>query len=342
MPDVPFFQFGMGLRSKYIYKQGVLLDALTGAELRRWEVRHATIVPPEYRVCLTTVDGRTVEILEDARGVWIDDATGRKALPGTEHPVRLPDFAGHRHASILRVLHHEILMNVTERGPLPNFLVYKRPWYRDGAMMALCLKATGNLDLLRGWILGLREPFDRNNGGETEADNLGQALFLISLVGDRGHPLVARVLAELRRFETRDAQGLYIKGRSDFASHAVYQTKWAKYGLRALGLDDPYTIPRLADSYSSLFWMDYRDIHVAGAEASDRGHYPYLGWATDHFLGQKRSPISNRDYPLTWEGHASQADYRGMALIDPVFAREKISVPHTWHAAEIFLYLNDR
>jgi hypothetical protein len=26
---------------------------------------------------------------------------------------------------------------------------------------------------------GLREPYDRNNAGETEADNLGQALYLV-------------------------------------------------------------------------------------------------------------------------------------------------------------------
>jgi hypothetical protein len=30
-----------------------------------------------------------------------------------------------------------------------------------------------------------------------------------------------------------------------------------------------------------------------------------------------------------------------MAVIDPVFVRQKICVPHTWHAAEIFLYLLD-
>ena len=70
-----------------------------------------------------------------------------------------------------------------------------------------------------------------------------------------------------------------------------------------------------------------------------RGRYPYLGWATDHFLGQKRSPISNRDYPLTWEIAASQARYEGMAIIDPVFVTQRTAAPHTWHAAEIFLYV---
>lgn len=41
-------------------------------------------------------------------------------------------------------------------------------------MVALALKETGNLGLLKPWILGLREPFDKNNQGETEADNPGR------------------------------------------------------------------------------------------------------------------------------------------------------------------------
>ncbi len=284
-------------------------------------------------------EGQEVRIAEDESGVWIEEKERRTLVEGTRAPVRLPRFDEHRYASILRVLHHEILINVADGLPVPNFYVYKKPWYRDGAMMALCLQKTGNLAVIRDWILGLREPFDRNNAGESEADNPGEALFLISLVSDKNHPLVPKLLEALKKFEVRDGDKLYIKGRSDFALHPVYQTKWAKYGLRALGLPDPYTIPAVPDSYSSLFWMDYRDQHVKGTEATDRNLYPYLGWATDHFLGEKKSPISNRDYPLTWEIRASQADYKGMEIISPVLAREKISVPHTWHAAEVFLYV---
>lgn len=36
--------------------------------------------------------------------------------------------------------------------------------------------------------------------------------------------------------------------------------------------------------------------------------YPNLGWACDNFHGIKTSPISNRDYPLTWEIGASEAE----------------------------------
>jgi hypothetical protein len=159
-------------------------------------------------------------------------------------------------------------------------------------------------------VLGLTEPYDRNNNGETEADNLGQALYLVSLVSDKNRPLVDKVLKEMPRFEVDAPGGKYLKGRSDFSFHPVYQTKWAKYGLRALGLPDPYVVPRIEDSYSALFWMDYRDTYVRSEDARDLS-YPYLDWACDHFHGLKRSPISNRDYPLTWGEERQRGQLRG-------------------------------
>ena len=339
VPDVKFFLFGMGARTKLLYRDGILFDAKSGRELHRWKVRKEIIVPPDYSVSLETEDGAAITLREDSEAVWLEQGGQRTALEGTKSPVKLPDFAGKKFPRVLRVLHQELLVNIVEAGPVPNFFVYERPWYRDGAMVALALKETGNLDLLKPWILGLREPFDKNNKGETEADNLGQALFLISLVADKSHPLVAKVLAEVPRFEKSDANGKYILGRSDFADHPVYQTKWLKYGLRALGLPDPYIIPKVADSYGALFWMDYRDQHTTGKDSDDRGPYPYLGWACDHFHGTKKSLLSNRDYPLTWEKNASGANYDGLTIISPVLAEKKISPPHTWHAAEAFLLL---
>ena len=87
--------------------------------------------------------------------------------------------------------------------------------------------------------------------------------------------------------------------------------------------------------------MDFRDQYVAGHDAADRGSYPYLGWATDHFHGTKQSPISNQDYPLTWEKDASQADYAGIKSLSGDLASSHIAAPHSWHAAEVFLYLKE-
>jgi hypothetical protein len=52
--------------------------------------------------------------------------------------------------------------------------------------------------------------------------------------------------------------------------------------------------------------------------------------------------LANRDYPLTWEQHASQARYEGMKIVAEEFVRQRLAAPHTWHAAEVFLYLTGR
>jgi hypothetical protein len=139
-------------------------------------------------------------------------------------------------------------------------------------------------------------------------------------------------------------RGSHIVGLSDFAEHAVYQTKWLKYGLRRLGLPDPFEIPRVQDDYSALFWMDYRDQHVPCPPFSQRSSdlYPYLAWAEAHFHGwQPPLHLLAQAYPLTWEADASQADYAGMARIAPAFQRGRLCMPHSWHAAEAFLYLHE-
>lgn len=344
LPNVPFFLFGMGQRPKYLYRGGKLVDLRNGLVVQQWNVKSEAILPPEYRVVITKEDGSKLQIIEDEIAVWITDATNRVTIGKTDVSVKLPHFENHKYSRVLRVLHHELLINVTEAGPVPNLFVYKKPWYRDAAMMAMAFQKTGNLRSIRDWIMHLNEPFDRNNNGETEADNLGQALYLISLVSDKKHPLVPTIVLVTKQLEQESPNGKYILGRTDFAEHPVYQTKWLKYGLRALGLNDSsFGVPEKTDSYSALFWMDYRDVHViSNKDANDRDKYPYLGWANDHFYRAKKSPISNRDYPLTWEKEASQADYNGLAMLDQVYIDQKLAAPHTWHAAEIFLYLLDQ
>jgi hypothetical protein len=44
-------------------------------------------------------------------------------------------------------------------------------------------------------------------------------------------------------------------------------------------------------------------------------------------------------YPLTWEKNASAANYPGMTIISEEYRQQRLAAPHTWHAAEIFLYL---
>jgi hypothetical protein len=163
-------------------------------------------------------------------------------------------------------------------------------------------------------------------------------MFLISLASYKNHPLVPVIRREMRRFEKDHP----IEGRSDFASHPVYQTKWTKYGLKCLGLDDFYEVPQVADSYAALFWWNYKANDRPGQEVIESDDYPYLTWAGSHYAGLRKGKLSDQDYPLTWEAKASQADYRGMKVIDEAYVEARLCTPHTWHAAEALLYLLER
>lgn len=351
LPDIRFFLFGMGRRPKLIYHAGAIKDALTGKLLHQWKVEDEVILPHQYTVVLQTSDG-LVRVVEDELGVTIYEGTKTTQLAPAAEKLKLPAFAEYQFGPVLRVLHHEILINVIDGKPVPNFIVYDKPWYRDAAMMAMCLKTTDNVRTIQRWIEELKEPYDRNNRGDQEADNLGQLLYLISLTADKDHPLVKTVIAEIPKFEKRlpeqdspkqdlAKRGSYIEGKTDFALHPVYQTKWLKFGLKSLSLDDPYQIPAVKDSYSPLFWWAYQDQHVAGTRHASKD-YPYLEWAEDHFLGTAKGTLGNRDYPLSWESKASGANYPALGVLHDEYVKQKLSAPHTWHAAEMFLYLIEK
>jgi hypothetical protein len=337
LPKVNFYLFGMGNRDKFLYRDGILFNALTGKIVRQWEVAKETILPCEYTARLNTPDGKKVTITEDEKAVRIKEGTKRLSL--TEGAINLPKFEGHPQAKIMRILLHEILIGIVDTKPVPNFMVYSKPWYRDAAMVAMCLEKTDNLHLIKPWILNLDEPFDRNNAGNREPDNLGQVLYLISLVSDSSHPLVEKVLDTIPEFQ----KGTHLDGLTDFSKHPVYQTKWLKFGLRSLGLEDPYEIPEVFDSYSALFWMDYKEEYVQGRGFSKNSitNYPYLGWAEAHFHGWPAPMSVEEQYPMTWEARASQANYPGMKLVSNEYTDRRICAPHSWHAAEMFLYMLD-
>ncbi|WP_420147005.1 hypothetical protein [Spirosoma sp.] len=348
LPDLKFFQFGMGDRIKLIYRNGRLLNALTGSIEEQWSVRQEIIVPSEYLVHLTLADGQVIQIREDETGVWLLQRNKRpKLIPGTRSRVNLPRFASKTFGPVLRVLHQEVLINVINGRPVPNFLVYYKPWYRDAATMAMVLRTTGNLPLIRDWILAIHDPFDHNNRLET--DNLGEVLLLVSLVSDKNHPVVPVVLDSARRVRKEN----HIVGKTDNVAHPVYQTKWLKYGLKLLGLPDAYVIPKQYDSYSSVFWLDYKHDHVEATTTAEKqpddnfANNPFFGWAEDHFYDHssgpaKRGMVGNIDYPLSWQQRDIDAHYPGLTVLDRDLVKQKIAFPHAWHAAEMFMLLHEK
>lgn len=333
LPHSNYYLFGMGPREKMMYRDGNLVNLQTRKVIDSWTVADESIIPPEYRVDILTVNGEKVSILEDEEGVWIYESGIKRLISGGH--VNLPTFQGMPYSSILRVLHQEILINIVDGKPLPNFLVYSEPWYRDAAIMCMVLEQTGNIGLVKDWILSLSDPYDFQ-AGINEPDNLGQALYMISLVSDTSHPLVPKILSEAKQI----AIDGHLSGTTDGAQHPVYQTAWLKFGLQSLSLEDDYSIPNVSDAYTNLIWW-LSNIRSEEMKPKLTSHnYPYLTWAEDHFLGSHNGKIGNQLYPLTWESYAGKADYSGMMFIDPIYYRTKTSVPHAWHSAEMFLLLN--
>jgi len=224
--------------------------------------------------------------------------------------------------------------------PLPNTTVYDRPWIRDAAMMAMVLERVGELNLIRTWIEGLVDPFDRNNGSE-EPDNLGQALYLASLIGDDSHPIVVSVLSRLPEFLAPDGTML---GTTDFAVRPCYAGRWLNFGLAKLGRAPLARIPADPDDYDCLFWMDGLKSRTSGSGSWEAAtDYPYLAWASAHSY-QEPPPLhllGRIPGILTWESEASAADYSKIPSDSAMLQVPRTCAPHSWHAAEAWLYLDD-
>ena len=331
--ETPFYLFGLGGRDKYIYTEGKLYHYPETEPVLTWQVQQEEILPADYTVRLTTEKG-TVLIYDNEEGLYLRDTDGAERCLSRGH-VTLPTFDGYTYREQLRVLHGELCVNVIGGKPVPNFLVYQKPWYRDGAMMALAFEKTGNLALISDWAASLTEMYDRNNAGNEEPDNLGQLLCLLALTGNRSHPLISKAVDEAKR---RITDGV-LTGITDGAEHPVYQTKWLKFGLDLLGLDSSFVrIPDVPDSYGVLFWMDgHREPMEQPAYCEN---YPYLTIAACH---TGNLPVPERElpttYPMTSETWASEAKYEKQLPYFPALAAMHSSAPHTWHAAELFLYL---
>ncbi len=320
---------GLADRPKFLYSDGVLQD-LRGAVLRRWSVESAE-VNLVGGVSAQLAEGETLRLWEDHVGIHVETNGVVEGL--VDRPLELPDFSGHRHGELLSRLYREILLCIVDGIPLPNPLVYQKPWIRDAAMVLMALRIGGHAELIGGWITSLKDPFDRNNGVE-EPDNLGQALYLVSAFSDASHPLVAEVFRRLPEF-LEDGR---MVGTTDFGPKPVYQAKWLRFGCESLGIPCPIEVPQEYDPYASLFWMD-RSPHTPGPPScTDCNNYPYLQWAQAHFDGTD-APMALLDGGtyLTWEAEASQADYARQAQIG--VGESKTCRPHSWHAAEAFLYL---
>ena len=331
-PENNFFLFGMGDREKYIYKNCSLIRYKDNEIIYTWSGCTEEFIYDRYTVILTKNGGGRVVLTENEDGFFVDG----ECLSASK--IHLPDFENYKYPKQLRILHHEILVNIIDGCPVPNYFVYKKPWYRDSAMMAMVLKATNNLHLIKDWVLSITDLYDKNNAGNCEPDNLGQLLYLISLVDDKNNPMVEKIICEAKRISENGV----LTGLTDFNDHQIYSTLWMKLALKELNIEDNFfNLPQEFDSYARMFWMDKNGIERATEYKNEYNWlYPYLWWAVKHF---ENEPIDDSfleiTYPMSWEKEASQARYEDIRQLSNVYADNKFGAPHTWHASEMFLYL---
>ena len=108
LPDISFFLFGMGNRHKYLYKEGKLIDCLTGKTKYSWDFKSDMVVPSSYAVSGLTNDGHKIIIFEDTKGIWLSDQGGLVKINQLDCPINIPEFKDNRYGEILKVLHQEI------------------------------------------------------------------------------------------------------------------------------------------------------------------------------------------------------------------------------------------
>ena len=338
-----FYIFGFGPREKYIYKEGgELIKFSENRVVYRFDVEKEKFLFDRYMVVLWTKDQKIYNIYENENGVYIKDITEGegeiKACLTSSEKINLPDFEEYKYSKQLRILHAELLTSFIGNDPVPNIYVYKKPWYRDSAMMALCLEKTGNIWLMRNWALGVTELYDRNNKGNCEPDNLGQLAYVLSHFVDKNYPLIGEIITEAKRI-TVDG---HLTGLVDYNKHDVYATLWLKFALARLGCDTDFIkIPKEFDDYARMFWMDRSEVEVETPYNHKYDEkYPYLTFARWHFENKEPSEeYIEPKYPMSWEIEASEAIYESIAPLSENYSRNKCAAPHSWHSAEMLLCL---
>ena len=272
---------------------------------------------------------------EMARIKFVGNEEAQWGVDSKRKGMEAPSFAGHPFEKQLDKLYADIVSQIVDGRPLPNKFVYTNPWRRDAAMVAMVLEKCGRIDLIKDWILSLEDPFDRNNKGNEEPDNLGESLYLLGCVTDKDNPTVKKFV-EIAK-QKMDANGI-LKGSVDYSDQPVYSAKWLKLGLEKCGLDSDWVkVPDVKGGYDDIFWMDGSSNPALAGTELDK-NYPYLTWAKWHKAGKAFKPGEITDVS-SWESHASEANYDALYTINQGWAKDKICYPHTWHAAEMFLLL---
>ena len=335
-----YYLFGMGNRKKILFKDGNLIDLDSKKTLYELSVKNYLIVPNEYTVLLSTTQGDYIKIYENEDGIFIQKNEKNVNIEGTDYYIDLESFKGQKYKNIKKVLYNEILFNIKDSIPYPNIFVYDSVWYRDGAMVAMALEQTNNVDLIERWISSIDKIYDLQNDNNKEPDNLGELLYICSVSSNSHDELISKIISEAEKIKKEDTNGNYLYGLTDGNYHSIYQNKWYNFGLSSLNIDNKFNYKKEKDSYDALTWWYGKDSNTY-YESNLNESYPYLSLAQYHKTGKGVIYLNKHLYPLSYEKNGSEADYENMYIIDKYYTDNKISPTHTWAASEFLLFLLD-
>lgn len=337
--------FGMGLREKYVLENlgehyilynydvatkstDIIYDDLTLIE-------HNAV---DYTATLTNNENNEQLIIyENEDGLYLQNGTTLTTLDD-DYYVNIPDFTNYEYSDYLTILFNEVMVNVSKNGITPNIFIYGNNWYRDGAMVGMVLEYTNNTHHIEPWLSTLTVDDIYDNARDenlNETDNLGELLYLLSLMLNPNQELINAILIEA---ENQKVEGTnYISGITDGGQKPVYQTKWLKFGMESLGIDSSeYDLKGASDDYFDLCWWydgstkdQYNgDIQRVEETVFDytREDYPYINLARMHYYKIKIE-IPELHYPISYE------------LADYPAGEKQYCFTHSWHATELFFYL---
>lgn len=329
-----FLLYGMGNRDKYIYQNGVLRDIATEKVYRRFDVLEQLIIPNLYTVLIKTKDNKFYKIVEDEKAVHIISDNDDDIVPNTEEDISLPRFDDYKYSELLNVLYQEILINIKDGIIYPNVFTYDKPQYKDAAVAAMVLKKTDNIDIIKDWILSIDDIYDTK---DKDVTNLGELLYLLSLVTDKDNDMVKKIIKEADTIKVEDKLGKYLTN-SKAIDYPDYQTLWLKFGLSQFNLDLAYDYKK-TDNHTNAFW--YTDENVSKLRVIVfNDNDPSLAYEQRHLLGDKASmTLSNQLYPLSWKKADTRADYAKLTFLGTYFIKNKIEPTNVLSAAELFLLI---
>ena len=291
------------------YQNGTLSDALTGERIKSWFVQQDSIMAEQYAVEILTKDGRKVRIEENEKEIFYDDSRFKIAL--SESPMYIPSFANRKFDHVLKVLLQEIILNINQDKIYANYLSKSPASYTDLALLSMILDKTGQSALLAPYLKVMVLP----DITTLDPQNLGALLYLYSLKGTANQAEVGQMITYIR---SKDFQK---------ADVAIDQLKWLKFGLKKFEMEDHLNFNTAQNTAISSFWLDFLPKNKPSDQAlqADLANISTAtAWGREHTYRKTLAPVSNQNYPLSWQT-----------------TKDKIQSPNLAHAVEMFLALLD-